>query len=26
MPTGSLMSLANRNKLAAWIAAGAPNN
>ena len=26
MPTGGLMSLTNRNKLATWIAAGAPNN
>jgi len=26
MPTGGLMSLTNRNKLSAWIAAGAPNN
>lgn len=26
MPSAGLMSLDNRNKLAAWIAAGAPNN
>ena len=26
MPSSGLMSLTNRNKLAAWIAAGAPNN
>ena len=26
MPSGGLMSLTNRNKLSAWIAAGAPNN
>ena len=26
MPASGLMNLSNRNKLAAWIAAGAPNN
>jgi hypothetical protein len=26
MPSAGLMSLSNRNKLAAWITVGAPNN